>query len=57
MVKTQTTRAQYSGLNCSGLSTTINLIGLLGSIDGMRREMWRMEADEEVVARDESGGM
>jgi len=56
-VKTATTRDQYSGLNCSGVSTIINLIGRMGSTEGRTREICRIDADELDVAMDESGGV
>lgn len=57
MVKTATTRDQYSGLNCSGVSTIMNRIGRVGSIVGRIREMCRIEADELDVEDEESAGM
>ena len=57
MVKTATTRFQYSGLNCSGVSTMMKRIGREESMDGREREMWRIDALAEDVEIAESGGM
>jgi hypothetical protein len=57
VVKTATTLDQYSGLNCSGVSTMMNLMGRVVSIDGRRREMCRIEAEELDVEVEESAGM
>lgn len=57
MVKTATTRDQYSGLNCSGVSTIMNRIGRVESIEGKRREMFRIDAEELDVEVEDSGGM
>jgi hypothetical protein len=57
VVKTATTRAQYSGLNCSGESTTMKRIGLFASIDGMSLAKCKIEELLEEEERDASGGM
>jgi hypothetical protein len=56
-VNTATTRDQYSGLNCSGVSTIMKRIGRTGSIVGNIREICRIEADELEVETEESGGI
>ena len=39
MVNTATTRDQYSGLNFSGESTTMNRCGVVGCIEGSERDI------------------
>ena len=57
MVNTATTLGQYSGLNCSAVSTMINRSGRAGSIEFMVREMFRTEADSLEVELEDSAGM
>lgn len=57
MVNTATTRDQYSGLNCSGVSTMMKRIVCVVSIEGKRREMCRIDAEELDVEVEDSGGM
>lgn len=56
-MKTATTRDQYSGLNCSGVSTMMKRIGRDGSIDGIARAMCRIDALDDDVASEDSGGV
>jgi hypothetical protein len=56
-VKTATTLDQYSGLNCSGVSTIMKRIGRVVSIEGNRREMCKIEAEELDVELEDSAGI
>lgn len=56
-MKTATTLDQYSGLNCSGVSTMMKRIGRAGSIEGMKREICKIEAEELDVELAESAGI
>ena len=56
-MKTATTRDQYSGLNCSGVSTIMNRIGRVASMEGNKREICRIEAEELDVDADDSAGI
>jgi len=56
-VKTATTLDQYSGLNCSGVSTMMKRIARVGSIKGNVRVMCNIEAEELDVELEDSGGI
>lgn len=57
MVNTATTRDQYSGLNCSGVSTMMKRIGRAVSMEDKVREICRMDAEELEVEVEDSGGI
>lgn len=56
-MKTATTLAQYSGLKSAGESTMMKRRGREVSIEGTRRWICNMDAEDDDVAVDESAGV
>jgi len=56
-VKTATTLPQYSGLNSAGESTMMKRSGRELSIEGTRRWICSIDAEDDDVAVDESAGV